>query len=194
MTHLLLPTAGTVRGLALAGVVSALALVVTACASPAPSGGGSPEPTASPTASPTPSASPSASGDVTGAPAPGEHVRGLPDGAEGTFDSPAGAAWSPDPGVLLVVTYGSSSCPLLPEAEAGWDDAGGTLDVRMVEPDPGRACTMDYAPTTSAVAVPADADAGTPLTVRVGDLGEVELPPRAKDGEAGPVAWVPAAG
>lgn len=125
---------------------------------------------------------------------PGEHVRGLPDGAEGTFDSPAGVAWSPDPGVLLVVTYGSSSCPLLAEAEAGWDDAGKTLDVGMVEPDPGLACTMDYAPTTSAVAVPPDADAGTSVTVRLGDLGEVEVSPRAKDGVAGPVAWVPAAG
>ncbi|MFI2105205.1 hypothetical protein ACH436_18080 [Isoptericola sp. NPDC019693] len=181
-------TARTARGLLLGGVVSVLAVVVTACASPAPSGSGAPS------ASPEPSAAPSASGEVTGVPAPGEHVRGLPDGAEGTFDSPAGVAWSPDPAVLLVVTYGSSSCPLLAEAEAGWDDGGGTVDVRMVEPDPDQVCTMDYVPTTSAVAVPPGADAGTPVTVRLGDLGEVELTPRAKDDAAGPVAWVPAAG
>ncbi|GAB6936989.1 hypothetical protein ACQP60_20245 [Isoptericola variabilis] len=188
------------RGPLLAGAAAALAVLVTACASGGAPGGGAssgtsssapPSPSSSPSDSP--STSPAPTGDAA-APAPGEHVRGLPAGAEGTFDSPAGAAWSPDAGVLLVVTYGSSSCPLLAEARADWDDTGETLDVGMVEPDPGRACTMDYAPTTSAVAVPADADAGTPVTVRLGDLGEVEVAPRATDGEAGPVAWVPAAG
>lgn len=193
MTHSSRPPARAVRGLLLAGVVSVLALVVTACASPAPSGGRSPEPTDSPSAPASPSASPSASGEVTGVPAPGEHARGLPDGAEGTFDSPAGVAWSPDAGVLLVVTYGSSTCPRLAEAEAGWDDAHEAVVVGLVDPDPGP-CTMDYVPTTSAVAVPPDADAGTPVTVRLGDLGEVEVSPRTKDAVAGPVAWVPAAG
>jgi len=193
VTHSSRPPARAVRGLLLAGVVSVLALVVTACASPAPSGGRSPEPTDSPSAPASPSASPSASGEVTGVPAPGEHARGLPDGAEGTFDSPAGVAWSPDAGVLLVVTYGSSTCPRLAEAEAGWDDAHEAVVVGLVDPDPGP-CTMDYVPTTSAVAVPPDADAGTPVTVRLGDLGEVEVSPRTKDAVAGPVAWVPAAG
>ncbi|MEU2199885.1 hypothetical protein [Isoptericola sp. NPDC019482] len=191
-------TLRTVRGPLLTGAAAAVAVLVTACASGGAPGGGptSDASSASPSTSPTdgPSAGPAPSDGAAAAPAPGEHVRGLPEGAEGTFDSPAGVAWSPDAGVLLVVTYGSSSCPLLPEAEAGWDDAGEALDVRTVEPDPGRACTMDYSPTTSAVAVPPDADAGTPVTVRVGDLGEVEVPPRAKGGEAGPVAWVPAAG
>lgn len=182
------PVRSPVRGLVLAGVAGALALLVTACASGAPSGDGSSGPS-SPSASP----SPSPSGEVTGVPAPGEHVRGLPEGAEGTFDSPAGVAWSPTPGVLLVVTYGSSSCPRLAEAEAGWDDAHEALDVGMVDPDPGP-CTMDYAPTTSAVAVPQDADAGAPVTVRLGDLGTVEVPARAAAGETGPVGWVAAAG
>ncbi|MFC7879266.1 hypothetical protein [Isoptericola sp. NPDC057391] len=189
-------TLRALRGPLLAGAAASLALLVTACASDGSPGGGSTS--GSPSSSPAdgPSTSPSSApvpSDGAAAPAPGEHVRGLPDGAEGTFDSPAGVAWSPDAAVLLVVTYGSSTCPQLAEAEAGWDDAGETLDVRMVEPDPGRVCTMDYVPTTSAVAVPPDADAGTPVTVRVGDLGEVEVSPRAKDGVAGPVAWVPAA-
>ncbi|SKC74935.1 hypothetical protein [Krasilnikoviella flava] len=179
-----------VRGVALAGVAGALALVVAACASPAPSGGGSSEPTAaSPSASPEPSAPASPSGEVTGVPGPGEHVRGLPDGAEGTFDSPAGAGWSPTPGVLLVVTYGSSTCPRLAEAEAGWGGRHEAIDVGLVDPDPGP-CTMDYVPTTSAVAVPPDADAGSGVTVRLGDIGKVEVAPRAADGEAGPLAWV----
>jgi len=186
----------TARAVVLAGLAGVLALVVAACASPGPAGGGSSEPdgpSASPSASPEPSASPSASGEVTGVPGPGEHARGLPEGAEGTFDSPAGAAWAPERGVLLVVTYGSSSCPRLAEAEGAWDDAHEALDVGLVDPDPGP-CTMDYAPTTSAVAVPSDADAGEPVTVRLGDLGTVQVEPRAKDGEAGPVAWVEAAG
>ncbi|GAB3087077.1 hypothetical protein [Isoptericola nanjingensis] len=185
------------RGPLLAGAAAALAVLVTACASGGSPGSGptsgSPAP-ASPSSSPSPSPSVSpAPSDGAAAPAPGEHARGLPEGAEGTFDSPAGVAWSPTPGVLLVVTYGSSTCPRLAEAEAGWDDAHEAVVVGMVEPEPGP-CTMDYAPTTSAVAVPPDADAGTPVTVRLGDLGEVEVSPRAKDATAGPVAWVPAAG
>lgn len=186
------------RGPLLAGGAAALALLVTACASGgSPAGGpssGSPSPSSpssSPPSSPSASASPAPS-DGGAAPAPGEHVRGLPEGAEGTFDSAAGAAWSPSPGVLLVVTYGSSSCPRVAEAEGAWDDAHEVVVVGLVDPDPGP-CTMDYAPTTSAVAVPPDADAGTPVTVRLGDLGEVEVSPRAKDAVAGPVAWVPAA-
>ncbi|MGF0115450.1 hypothetical protein ACQFYA_03870 [Promicromonospora sp. Marseille-Q5078] len=184
------PAFRALRGLVLAGVAGSLALLVTACASGEPSGGASSGPSTPPAS---PSASPSPSGEVTGAPAPGEHVRGLPEGAEGTFDSPAGAAWSPTPGVLLVVTYGSSTCPRLAEAEAGWADGQEALDVGMVEPDPGP-CTMDYTPTTSAVAVPSDADAGAPVTVRLGDLGTVEVAPRAAAGETGPVGWVTAAG
>ncbi|MEL7977198.1 hypothetical protein AAG589_15140 [Isoptericola sp. F-RaC21] len=193
-------TLRALRGPLLAGAAAALAVLVTACASGGSPGGGpssgassaEASPSSSPSADPSmePSADPSTEGPA--APAPGEHQRGLPDGAQGTFDSPAGAAWSPTPGVLLVVTYGSSSCPRLAEAEAGWDGAHEAVDVGMVEPDPGP-CTMDYAPTTSAVAVPPDADAGAPVTVRLGDLGEVEVTPRAADGEAGPVAWVPAA-
>ncbi|MFE5309677.1 hypothetical protein [Isoptericola sp. NPDC056605] len=197
-------TLRALRGPLLAGAVAALAVLVTACASGGSPGSGStsgspaPSSPAAPSSSPSPSspAGPSSSpapSDGAAAPEPGEHVRGLPDGAEGTFDSPAGAAWSPTPGVLLVVTYGSSSCPRVAEAEAAWDDAHEAVVVDLVEPDPGP-CTMDYAPTTSAVAVPSDADAGTPVTVRLGDLGEVEVRPRAKDATAGPVAWVPAAG
>ncbi|MCK9792913.1 hypothetical protein M1843_04015 [Isoptericola sp. 4D.3] len=186
------------RGLVLAGAAAALALLVTACGASGdpsgdPSGGASSD--VSPSASPSPSPVPpgGGAGDEAAAPPPGEHVRGLPEGAEGTFDSPAGAAWSPSSGVLLVVTYGSGSCPQLAEAEAGWDDAHDALAVGLVDPDPGP-CTMDYTPTTSAVAVPSDADSGAPVTVRLGDLGTVEVAPRAEDGAAGPVAWVAAAG
>ncbi|MFE5293169.1 hypothetical protein ACFQ8T_13420 [Isoptericola sp. NPDC056618] len=184
------------RGPLLAGAAAALAVLVTACASGGSPGSGPTSGSSTPASpSPTPSTSPSTSPAPSdgAAPAPGEHVRGLPEGAEGTFDSPAGVAWSPTPGVLLVVTYGSSSCPRLAEAEGGWDDAHEAVVVGMVEPDPGP-CTMDYAPTTSAVAVPPDADAGTPVTVRLGDLGEVDVSPRAKDATAGPVVWVPAGG
>ncbi|MFD6178189.1 MULTISPECIES: hypothetical protein [unclassified Isoptericola] len=194
------------RGILLAGAAGALALLVTACASGDGAGGeatsaspSSPESaTESSPASPEPT-SPEPSGTATSEPAtpaelaPGEHTRGLPEGAEGTMDSPAGAAWSPTPGVLLVVTYGSSTCPLLAEAEGTWDSSGGTAVVTF-EKLPDGPCTMDYMPTTSAVALPAGADEGAPVAVRLGDRGTVEVAPRGGEGETGPVAWVPAKG
>jgi hypothetical protein len=178
------------RGLLLAGAAGVLALLVTACASGEGAGGAA---TSASPSSPEPSPSPSESspepGEDPAALAPGEHARGLPEGAEGTMDSPAGAAWSPTPGVLLVVTYGSSTCPLLAQPEGERDPSGGTAVVTF-EKLPDGPCTMDYMPTTSAVALPEGADAGDPLTVRLGDRGTVEVAPRHAEGETGPIAWV----
>ncbi|MGW8566351.1 hypothetical protein [Isoptericola sp. NPDC055881] len=169
------------RRLLLAGVLGVLALGVTAaCASGTPGGGAT---------SGSPSAPSSGTGEEPAAPEPGEHVRGLPEGVQGTMDSPAGAAWSPTPGVLLVVTYGSSSCPLVAEPEGRWDSSGGTVVVPFEDRSDGP-CTMDYTPTTSAVALPAAADSGEPVSVRLGDQGTVDVAPRAADGRTGPVSWV----
>lgn len=191
------------------GVVAVLAL--TGCAQSDVGGaqtGGSTQ-TSSPEESDMTSPSPSAS-DGEGAEdsqlpqasemeiAAGNSGRGLPPGLEGSTDSTAGVAWSPEPGLLYVVTNGSSSCPTFAEPEAtigsggrsaGVDAADGVLTVTFLPADNG-ICTMDFVPTTTVVEVPAEADTGKPVPVQLDDKGKVELQPRSADGEPGPVAWL----
>ena len=128
----------------------------------------------------------------------GAKGRGLPPGLEGSTESTAGVAWAPEPGLLYVVTNGSSSCPTFaePEAtfgsggkEAGVAAAAGVLTVTFVPADDG-ICTMDFVPTTTVVEAPAESDTGRPVPVQLGDKGKVELEPRDADGEPGPVAWL----
>ncbi|GAA2236597.1 hypothetical protein GCM10010413_41250 [Promicromonospora sukumoe] len=134
--------------------------------------------------------------------AAGNSGRGLPPGLEGSTDSTAGVAWSPEPGLLYVVTNGSSSCPTFAEPEATIGDgakpagksagvaaADGVLTVTFVPADNG-ICTMDFVPTTTVVEVPAESDTGKPVPVQLDDRGKVELQPRSADGEPGPVAWL----
>lgn len=130
--------------------------------------------------------------------AAGNSGRGLPPGVEGSTDSPVGVAWSPEEGLLYVVTNGSSSCPLFakPEATLGSggksakvDAADGVLTVQF-EPASDGICTMDFVPTTTVVEVPAEVDTGDPVPVVLGDKGDVELLPRPAEGEPGPVAWL----
>ena len=173
----------------------ALAFVLTGCAQ-ATEGGGAPTGGSDDAASPTQSPSP----EPSARPSPGKQQasdmelvagavgRGLPAGVEGTMDSPAGVGWTPETGLLYVVTYGSSSCPTLAEAEA--TGQGEAIEIVLVPPPADAMCTMDYAPTTTVVAVPDGADTGAPLTVTLGDRGKVEVEPRASDGEPGGIAWV----
>jgi hypothetical protein len=131
--------------------------------------------------------------------AAGSTGRGLPPGLEGSTESTAGVAWAPVEGLLYVVTNGSSSCPTYaePAATMGAGDGkgagvaaeNGVLTVQLVPPDNG-ICTMDFVPTTTVVEVPAEADTGEEIPVMVGDKGTVQLPPRAAEGEPGPVAWL----
>jgi hypothetical protein len=130
--------------------------------------------------------------------AAGNSGRGLPPGLEGNTESTVGVAWSPEEGLLYVVTNGSSSCPMLAEPEATIGSGGksakvdapdGVLTVRFVPPSDG-ICTMDFVPTTTVVEVPAEADTGDPVPVVLGDKGDVELLPRPAEGEPGPVAWL----
>ena len=130
--------------------------------------------------------------------AAGNSGRGLPPGLEGNTESTVGVAWSPEEGLLYVVTNGSSSCPMLAEPEATIGSGGksakvdapdGVLTVRFVPPSDG-ICTMDFVPTTTVVKVPAEADTGDPVPVVLGDKGDVELLPRPAEGEPGPVAWL----
>lgn len=176
----------TVAALMAAGV-----LAIAACAQPTdPGAPSSPTEDAVPPTEDTPAPAPSVPArswdGVTRE--PGVVVRGLPDGVEGTTDSPAGAAWAPEAGLLYVVTYGSSSCPTTAEPRAAHD--GGAVVVTLVPPPEDAICTMDYAPTTSVVGVPAGADTGEPVTVRLGEHGTVELAPRPGPVDPGPPAWV----
>lgn len=128
----------------------------------------------------------------------GNTGRGLPPGLEGSTEATVGVAWAPAEGLLYVVTNGSSSCPTLAEPEADFGSGGkapgvaaedGVLAVRFVPSNDG-ICTMDFVPTTTVVETPAEADTGEPIPVMLGDKGQVELQPRAAEGEPGPVAWL----
>lgn len=113
--------------------------------------------------------------------------RGLPPGLEGSTSSSAGAAWSPEPGLVYVVTNDSSSCPIIAEPTA---TAEGDEIVVGLLPRRDGMCTMDFAPTTSVVQLPDDVEDGSAVTLRLGDQGTVELAARATPGEAGAIAWV----
>jgi hypothetical protein len=184
---------GRTRRRTVAALLAAGVLALGACAQPTdPGAPSSPTEDAVPPTEDTPTPGPSAPArswaDVTRA--PGVVVRGLPAGVEGTTDSPVGAAWAPEEGLLYVVTYGSSSCPTTAERQATHD--GGAVVVTLVPPPDDAICTMDYAPTTSVVGVHAGADAGEPVTVRLGERGTVELAPRPGPDRPGPPAWVAA--
>ncbi|GAA1848518.1 hypothetical protein [Myceligenerans crystallogenes] len=113
--------------------------------------------------------------------------RGLPPGLKGSTSSTAGAAWSPEAGLVYVVTNDSSSCPIIAEPNATAE--GGEIVVGLLPRRDGM-CTMDFAPTTSVVELPGDVADGSAVTLRLGDQGSVDLPARETAGEPGAIAWV----
>lgn len=113
--------------------------------------------------------------------------KGLPEGVEGSTSSPAGAAWSPEPGLIYVVTNGSSSCPIIAEVTA--TEEAGEVVVGLLPKKDG-ICTMDWGPTTSVVEVPDGVEDGAEVTVRLGDHEALTLPARETDGAPGPIEWV----
>jgi hypothetical protein len=117
----------------------------------------------------------------------GARGRGLPPGVDGPVDGGTGAAWSAEPGLLYVVTYGSSGCPLVAEPDASV--RGGEVVVSFVEIPPETACTMDFVPATSVAAVPTEVDRASEVRVVLGNRGAVVVPPAA-EGATGPAAWV----
>ncbi len=110
----------------------------------------------------------------------GSTVVGLPEGiGDPSADAAAGAARTSDDALLYVVTFGSSTCPSVADATAtsAGDDA-----VQVTFPEPGDgACTADYVPATTVVALPDDVDPHRDLTVTVGSWGEVTLPAGSQD-------------
>ncbi|UZN03913.1 hypothetical protein [Cellulomonas sp. S1-8] len=90
---------------------------------------------------------------------------GAPDGVEGDGTT---VHAGDDPRQLLVVTFGSSTCPVLP-TDVMWDATAEVLQIELTDNEAyaDRACTMDMAPTTSVVALPDEAPDAAGLTVEV---------------------------
>ena len=162
-------------------------LALSACTSPrgdAPEWSWTTEPSASPeVTTPEDAASPSASATATDGvtPAPAdeepagvfESMRGLPNGiAEPPVETVAGAGWNEAGDALHVITYGSSSCPLVPKALTA-SDAMVEIELEAIG---GAVCTMDYVPTTSTVPSPPGLDPTQAVTAVLGDLGQVTIP------------------
>ncbi|MCB7135282.1 hypothetical protein [Cellulosimicrobium marinum] len=181
----------------LAGLVAVVA-VLGACATSTDGGGSASGTPSTDPESPGTTAEPSPSPEETATPAPdaatmaveaGAVGRGLPPGADAPLGGGTGAAWSAEPGLLYVVTFGSSSCPLVAEPDAAV--RGGEVVVTFEEIPGGTPCTMDLAPATSVTAVPADVDSSAEVTVVLGNQGSVVLPP-AEPGTPGRAVWVAA--
>lgn len=190
--------------LALTGV-----LALAACTSPRPDAGEGADSSASPeesassseTSSPTDdetSASPDGGDDESATDGPIdpdgdaeitdgglESVRGLPNGVEAPLDTPGGVGWNEAGDALLVVTFGSSSCPLVPE---GLTEGDSMVEIPLVASG-GAVCTMDYVPTVTTLPAPAGLDPASAVTAQLGDLGQVTVPAAATPPAMG---WLPA--
>ncbi|GHS89910.1 hypothetical protein AGMMS50218_17140 [Actinomycetota bacterium] len=111
---------------------------------------------------------------------------GLPDGISENVAATAGAGLAATDGPLWVVTYGSSTNPLV----AGDVSADGqTVTVELTN-DPDAPATADLVPTTSFVDLPDDVAADEPIDVVLGDLGTVTVDPA----DVGSVVWLDAEG
>lgn len=102
------------------------------------------------------------------------YAQGLPAGvSEAPESATAGASWSADGSELYVVTFGSSSCPLV--AQSVQESTDGALEVTLVETG-GAVCTMDYTPTTTTVSDLGEVDPSAEHEVTLGELGALTLP------------------
>jgi hypothetical protein len=121
-------------------------------------------------------------------PVAGSTAPGLPPGAgPAPADATAGAARATDEGLLHVVTFGSSTCPAVPDDTA---EAAGPTAVTVTFPAPGDGpCTADLVPTTTVVALPDGTDPTSDLVVTIGTNGQVTLPAGSTE-----LVWVLPAG
>ncbi|MBO3095625.1 hypothetical protein [Cellulomonas dongxiuzhuiae] len=72
---------------------------------------------------------------------------------------------------VQVVTFGSSTCPVVP-TDIAWDDAAQVLRITLSDPSTyDGVCTMDLVPTTSVVEIPAEAPDATGLAVELDGRG-----------------------
>lgn len=110
----------------------------------------------------------------------GSTIVGLPKSlGPNPADATAGAARTSDDTLIYVVTFGSSSCPMVaePTAQLAGD---GAVEVAFPELGVG-ACTSDFVPSTTVVALPDEVDPEADLTVTIGVLGEIVLPAGSDD-------------
>ncbi|QCB94967.1 hypothetical protein [Cellulomonas shaoxiangyii] len=150
-----------------AAAVLALALCAGCADTPAPGSGGL-ETSAAPT--PDDTASPTAQGSAS----PGRSA--IPNAAETSFpgapqdveSEEIAVAPDDDPRRFRLVTWGSSTCPTLPD-EVEWDESAQVVRVTLTDATAyGDApCTADIAPTTSVVALPDGAPDAPGLVVEV---------------------------
>jgi hypothetical protein len=80
-----------------------------------------------------------------------------------------------DPGQLIVVVLGSSSCPTVATSASM---TGKQAVAVVMESQGGPSCTADASPTASAIGAPSGIDATQPVTVTVGKIS-IGLPPRS---------------
>ncbi|MBO3089856.1 hypothetical protein [Cellulomonas dongxiuzhuiae] len=96
----------------------------------------------------------------------------FPGAPEGVAEGETAVVAGDDARHLQVVTYGSSTCPVVP-TDVTWDAGAGTLRITLTGPGALATCTMDLVPTTSVVALPDDAPDAAGLTVEVDERSVV---------------------
>lgn len=150
-------------------LVVACAIALAGCAggdAGGPAGVATADPSAVPTAAPS---APVPSGSSTGPDltVPDDDLPGA------VVDPRADVARGSAPGTLLVTTWGSSSCPVLP-GEPRWETPGERLVVPLDRTGEDGPCTSDLGPTDTELAVP-DLPDGAFVVVLGGT--EVAVPP-----------------
>lgn len=160
------PGAALLRAAATAGLLA----VLVACSGGSGDGGSASPP--SPAEEPS---TPAPSGSALALTA-GSSVVGLPEGvAAPPAGAVAGASRTTDPSLIYVITFGSSTCPMVADPDAVPTGAAGASEVEITFPEPtGGACTADYVPATTVVALPEEPTGD--LRVLLGPAGDVTLP------------------
>lgn len=175
------PAAVGTRGLRGAAAVGLL-VVLVGCSGDPGGGDASAEATSASPSTATSEPAPSGSGVALSA---GSSVVGLPEGvAEPPAGAVAGASRTTDPSLIYVITFGSSTCPMVADPDAVATGAAGADEVEITFPEPtGGACTADYVPATTVVALPEEPTGD--LRVLLGPAGDVTLPAGSDE-----VEWV----
>lgn len=95
---------------------------------------------------------------------------GLAAAPTGESGQKSSAGWFDDSGIALL-TWGSSSCPPMPES-VEMTDAGATVTFTQTD----RVCTMDFAPRVTVIDLPQERDDDAPFTLTlVGDNLDAEV-------------------
>lgn len=153
----------------MAGAV--LAVLLAGCGGTPEPGSGALETSAPTTPEATTDATDGTTGDATPSPTPSVPSAAetfFPGAPEGVGTEEVEVVADEDPRRVRVVTWGSSTCPTLPD-QVVWDEAAQVLRVTLTDATAygDRACTTDVAPTTSVVALPEGSPDASGLTVEI---------------------------